>query len=100
MLLTLGPSQHPDLLATALEVISRFEVNLLIETGPRIEVGMLGSVPMHIAAAQRLGPALTLPLCSAVVSHGGTGTVLGAVAPGSPRSSCRTVTNPGTTRSP
>ena len=85
VLLTLGPSQRPDLLATALEVISRFEVNLLIETGPRIEVGTLGPVPMHIAAAQRLAPALTLPLCSAVVSHGGTGTVLGAVAHGLPQ---------------
>lgn len=85
VLLTLGPSQRPDLLATALEVVSRFEVNLLIETGPRIEVGALGSVPAHVVAAQRMAPALTMPLCSAVVSHGGTGTVLGAVAYGLPQ---------------
>jgi UDP:flavonoid glycosyltransferase YjiC (YdhE family) len=85
VLLNLGPSQRPDLLATAVEVVSRFEVNLLIEIGPRIEVGMLGPVPSHVAAAQRMAPALTLPLCSAVVSYGGTGTVLGAVAYGLPQ---------------
>jgi UDP:flavonoid glycosyltransferase YjiC (YdhE family) len=85
VLLNLGPSQRPDLLATALDVISRFEVNLLVETGPRIEVGMLGPVPMHVAAAQWMAPALTLPLCSAVVSYGGTGAVLGAVTHGLPQ---------------
>ena len=61
---------------------------------------MLGPVPMHIAAAQRMAPALTLPLCSAVGSHGGTGTALGAVAHGLPQVWARKATSPGTTRSP
>jgi len=85
VLLALGPGQRREVLAAAVEVISHFEVNLLVETGPRIEVGVLGSVPKHVAVARRMCPALALPLSTAVISHGGTETVLGAAAYGLPQ---------------
>ena len=46
-------------------------VNVLIETGA-YEVGALGSLPENVAAAREVPLALALPLCSAVISHGGT----------------------------
>lgn len=86
VLLTLGAGQsRPDALLAALHVLRDFPVNVVVETGHRIEVAQLGRQPLQVAAAQRLPLAKVLPLCSAVISPGSAAEVLGALAYGLPQ---------------
>lgn len=86
VLLTLGAGlARPDALLVALQVLRDFPVNVVVETGSRVEVAQLGRQPVQIAAAQRLPLAKVLPLCTAVISPGGAEEVLGALAYGLPQ---------------
>ena len=86
VLLTLGPGQtRPDALLAALRVLRDFPINVVAETGPRIEVAQLGRLPLQVAAAQRLPLAKVLPLCTAVISPGSAEEILGALAYGIPQ---------------
>jgi UDP:flavonoid glycosyltransferase YjiC (YdhE family) len=82
VLITLGAG--PELLSTVLGALREVPVNVLIETGA-YEVGALGSLPQNVAAARELPPALALPLCSAMISHGGTAITTAALAYGLPQ---------------
>ena len=82
MLITLGAG--PELLSTVLGALREVPVNVLIETGA-YEVGALGSLPENVAAAREVPLALALPLCSAVISHGGTAVTTAALAYGLPQ---------------
>ena len=77
VLITLGAG--PELLSTVLGALREVPVNVLIETGA-YEVGALGSLPENVAAAREVPLALALPLCSAVISHGGTAVTTAALA--------------------
>ena len=82
VLITLGAG--PELLSTVLGALREVPVNVLIETGA-YEVGALGSLPKNVAAAREVPLALALPLCSAVISHGGTAVTTAALAYGLPQ---------------
>jgi UDP:flavonoid glycosyltransferase YjiC (YdhE family) len=86
VLLTLGAGQtRPDALLVALQVLRDFPVNVVVETGPGVEVAQVGRQPSHVAVAQQLPLAQVLASCTAVISPGSAEQVLGALAYGLPQ---------------
>ncbi len=60
-------------------------VNLIVTTGPGGDPARFGPQREGIVIEQFLSQALVLPRCDAVISHAGSGTVLGALAHGLPQ---------------
>lgn len=69
-----------DSLMTIIDAARDLEVNLVVTTGHGVDPGSLGPLPGHVVALPFVPQSLLLPRCSAVVSHAGSGTVLGALA--------------------
>ena len=74
-----------DLFSRVLEGLVELPVNILVTVGVDIEPAELGPLPPHVHAAQFVPQALVLPHASAVVSHGGSGTVIATLAHGLPQ---------------
>ena len=84
--LTLGTAFNvPQLLAQAIDAVRDLQDNVIITTGPGVDPSSFGPVPPHIAMAAFVPQALILKHCSAVVSHTGSGTMLGALGDGLPQ---------------
>lgn len=86
--LTLGTVFHrrrPDVLTTALAGLQRLALNVIVTTGPDVDPDELGPQPEHVLVERYLPHALLLPRCTAVVSQGGAGVMLGALAQGLPQ---------------
>ncbi len=84
--LTLGTVQNrPDVLRTVAEAVAEMDVRLLVTVGPQGDPAGLGPQPSHVMVERWVSQAAVLPLCAAVVSHAGSGTVLGAAALGLPQ---------------
>lgn len=84
--LTLGTVQNrPDVLRTVVAAVAEMEVRLLVTVGPQGDPAGLGPQPSHVMVERWVSQAAVLPLCAAVVSHAGSGTVLGAAALGLPQ---------------
>jgi UDP:flavonoid glycosyltransferase YjiC (YdhE family) len=60
-------------------------VNLVVTTGPGFDPELIGPLPASVRTAPYLPQAAVLPLCTAVVSHAGAGTMLGALCHGLPQ---------------
>ncbi len=60
-------------------------VNLVVTTGPGFDPGLIGPLPASVRTAPFVPQAALLPLCAAVVSHAGAGTMLGALCHGLPQ---------------
>jgi UDP:flavonoid glycosyltransferase YjiC (YdhE family) len=75
----------PDLARSVLDAIQDLPISIAVTTGPGIDPALLGRRPANVAAAPFVPQALLLPLASAVVSHTGSGTMLGALAAGLPQ---------------
>jgi UDP:flavonoid glycosyltransferase YjiC (YdhE family) len=71
-----------DLFARVLEGLR--DRDAIVTTGPQIDPAELGEQPPNVRVAQYIPQAEVLPRCSAVVSHGGSGSTLGALAHGLP----------------
>jgi UDP:flavonoid glycosyltransferase YjiC (YdhE family) len=84
---TLGTimNQNADVFRAVLDGASRLPVNLLVTTGPGLDTELLGPLPASVRTAPFLPQAAVLPLCAAVVSHAGAGTMLGALCHGLPQ---------------
>ncbi len=83
--LTLGTAYNAvDAWQVALEAVRELEVNVLATTGSDLDPAELGPQPSHISLAPFVSQALILPNVDAVVCHGGSGTVMGALAEGRP----------------
>jgi UDP:flavonoid glycosyltransferase YjiC (YdhE family) len=84
---TLGTimNQAPDVFRSVIDGAARLPVNLLVTTGPGFDPALLGPVPEAVVTAPFLPQAAVLPLCRAVVSHAGAGTLLGALCHGLPQ---------------
>jgi UDP:flavonoid glycosyltransferase YjiC (YdhE family) len=83
---TLGTVYNdPELARTVLDAIQDLPISIAVTTGPGIDPALLGRRPANVAAAPFVPQALLLPLASAVVSHTGSGTMLGALAAGLPQ---------------
>jgi UDP:flavonoid glycosyltransferase YjiC (YdhE family) len=75
----------PSLARSVLDAIQDLPISIAITTGPGTDPSVLGRRPANVAAAPFVPQALVMPLASAVVSHTGSGTMLGALASGLPQ---------------
>jgi UDP:flavonoid glycosyltransferase YjiC (YdhE family) len=86
--LTLGTvfhRRHPGVLESALDAISALPVNVVVTVGPDVDPASFGTRPRHVLIERYLPHAALLPLCDVVVSQGGAGILLGALAHGLPQ---------------
>ena len=82
----MGTAAHrPDLLRELVTEVAALPVAVLVAVGPRVDPASLGVRPAHVQVESRVDQAKVLGGCSAVVSHGGSGTFLGALARGLPQ---------------
>lgn len=83
--LTLGTVfNEPDAWITALEAVRTLPVNVIGTTGPDVDPAIFGRQPEHVMLSRFVPQALVLRQVDAVVCHGGSGTMLGALAEGRP----------------
>ena len=85
--LTLGTvfnAESGDLLPRALAGVRSLGVPVVVTTGRQIDPAELGPQPPHVRVQRWIPHEVLLPWCRAVVSHGGSGSVLGALAHGLP----------------
>lgn len=84
--ITLGTvSEHAAELAAAVSGISRLHVRVLVTVGPRIGPADLGPQPPNVTVERYVSQTEVLPRVSAVVSHAGSATFLGALCHGVPQ---------------
>lgn len=69
---------------TVLEGLSDENVNVVVTVGRNNDPSMLGAQPQNVLVHRFVPQALLLPHCSAVVTHGGAGSMLGALSCGLP----------------
>ena len=83
---TLGTVQnHPVLLREVVAGVAALPVRVLVAVGPRSTRTALGEQPAHVQVEAWVDQSEVLGRSSAVVSHGGSGTFLGALAHGLPQ---------------
>lgn len=73
-----------DLFGRVLAGLRDLPIHLVVTVGRDIDPGEFGPQPPHVHIASFIPQALLLPYCSLVVSHGGSGSVVGALAHGLP----------------
>jgi UDP:flavonoid glycosyltransferase YjiC (YdhE family) len=73
-----------DLFSRLLAGLRRLDVDLLLTVGPHLDPAMFGPPPPHVRILQYVPQNLVIPGCELVVSHGGSGSVLGALSHGKP----------------
>lgn len=84
--LTLGTvHDRSSVLRVIVEGLAALDVRLVVTVGPLGDPEALGPQPPHVVVERWVSQRAVLPLCAAVVSHGGSGTVLGAAALGLPQ---------------
>lgn len=74
----------PERFGPLVEALSTTPVGALVTVGRDLDPGALGPVPHSVRVERFVPQAQVLPACAVVVSHGGSGTVLGALAAGLP----------------
>jgi UDP:flavonoid glycosyltransferase YjiC (YdhE family) len=67
------------------EAVWSLDVRLLVTVGRGVDPAALGPLPRGVCVRTWVPQAAVLPLCSAVVSHGGSGTLLATAALGLPQ---------------
>lgn len=73
-----------DLLSRVLDAFGAFPGDVLVTVGDGLDPAALGSAPPHVHVERFVPQARVLPHVDVVVSHGGSGSVLGALAHGRP----------------
>jgi UDP:flavonoid glycosyltransferase YjiC (YdhE family) len=73
-----------DLFTRVLTGLRELPVNLVVTVGEHIDPAEFGPQPPNVRVERYLPQAAVLARCRAVVSHGGSGSVLGALAYGRP----------------
>jgi UDP:flavonoid glycosyltransferase YjiC (YdhE family) len=74
-----------DLFGRVLRGLGDLPVDVVATVGTAIDAASLGSQPANVRVEQFVPQRVLLPRCRAVVSHGGSGTVVGALAFGAPQ---------------
>jgi MGT family glycosyltransferase len=72
-----------ELLQRAADALGRLPVRGLVTTGPAVDPAVIRA-PANVSVRRWVGHADVLPYCSAVLTHGGHGTVMKALAAGVP----------------
>ncbi|MDQ4099323.1 MAG: glycosyltransferase [Chloroflexota bacterium] len=75
----------PEPLRRAVEGVRALDVRVLATVGPAAVPAVLGGQPSHVVVESYVPQTAVLPHCDVVVSHGGSGTVLGALMLGLPQ---------------
>lgn len=84
--LTFGTVQnHSKALRNAVAAVAALDVRVLVTVGPDGDPAALGPVPAHVTVERYVSQTTVLPYCDVVVSHAGSGTVLGAAGYGVPQ---------------
>lgn len=85
--LTLGTivNNAPGVMETVLAGALDCGANVVVTTGPRFDLSRLGEPPAHVLIREHIGQVTVLRSCSAVISHAGAGTMLGALSHGLPQ---------------
>jgi UDP:flavonoid glycosyltransferase YjiC (YdhE family) len=81
---TVFNTESGDLFARILAGLRDLPVNVVMTVGRDIDPAEFGPQPVGVRIARHVPQSLLLPHCSMVVSHGGSGTVIGALAHGLP----------------
>ena len=86
VLVTFGTVFHrdTDLIAGIVRTLAQLPIEILVTTGPGVAVDALGVQADNVEIVEYVPLADVLPRCSAVVTHGGAGTVLAALGHGVP----------------
>lgn len=85
--LTLGTIFHgmTEVFEAALAGLQALPINVVITVGPNADPRWLGPQPPHVLVADFVPQARLLPHCRLVISHGGAGTLTGALCHGLPQ---------------
>lgn len=85
--LTLGTIFHeaPGVFDAALAGLRELPLNVVVTTGPHSDPARFGPQPSNVMIEPFIPQALLLAHCRLVVSHGGAGTMLGALSHGLPQ---------------
>jgi UDP:flavonoid glycosyltransferase YjiC (YdhE family) len=75
----------PKPLLVVLEALRDFDGRVLVTVGPEADPAVVGIQPAHVRVERYVPQSLVLPLCAVVVSHAGSGTVLGSLTLGLPQ---------------
>ncbi len=81
---TVFNAESGDLFARVLDGLRALPVNVVVTVGEQIDPAEFGEMPDNIHIARYIAQETILPHCALVVSHGGSGSVLGALAHGLP----------------
>jgi UDP:flavonoid glycosyltransferase YjiC (YdhE family) len=81
---TIFNQESGDLFTRILAGLSALPVDVIVTVGPALDPSELGRQPPHIRVERFLPLGPVLASCAAVVSHAGSGTLLGALAFGLP----------------
>ncbi len=73
-----------DLFERVLAGLRDLPINVIATVGRGIDPAEFGPQPANVQIAQYIPQSMVLPHCAAVVSHGGSGSVMGALAHGLP----------------
>jgi UDP:flavonoid glycosyltransferase YjiC (YdhE family) len=77
--------QRPELLRDVVAGVAALPVRVLVALGPQTDPALLGEQPGHVQVESWVDQTKVLGRSTAVVSHGGSGTFLGALACGLPQ---------------
>ena len=85
--MTLGTVTNTDVgvFVAACEGLAGEPVNLIITVGPANDPAALGPLPTNTHVERYIPQSLLLPLCDAVIHHGGSGTMLASLRAGLPQ---------------
>lgn len=78
-------NDRADVIRTVVEGVRTLEARVLVTVGPHADPATLGPQPDNVHVARYVPQTLVLPHCSAVISHAGSGTFLGALSEGVPQ---------------
>jgi MGT family glycosyltransferase len=81
---TIYNMESGDLFQRVLAGLRDLPINLIVTVGRDIDPAEFGPQPSNIHIERYIPQSVILPHCDAVVSHGGSGSVLGALAHGLP----------------
>jgi UDP:flavonoid glycosyltransferase YjiC (YdhE family) len=81
---TIFNNECGDLFERVLEGIAPLATDVIVSVGPHFDTGELGPQPPNVRMERHVDQEAVLPRCRAVISHGGSGSVLAALAHGLP----------------
>jgi UDP:flavonoid glycosyltransferase YjiC (YdhE family) len=76
---------NDEVLSLVVRALRALPIRVLVTVGPNGDPAALGAQPENVHVATYIPQDQVLPLCSAVVSHAGSGTFLAALATGLPQ---------------